>query len=169
MPSDAGTYAGDTYGIYNTGIINYTNSTISLSHRDTYGIYAESGNVNIYSGTVQIGGSNNAFALWTKTGTITLGEAEPTDSPNYGTANANVSTTSPNITAIGDNLGIGVTLENGSFNFYDGKITQNSTVGPAVQADHVTRATVTNVEYLYQPETYTDTSGHTYFILEFMR
>ena len=169
VPSDAGTYAGDTYGIYNTGIINYTNSTISLSHRDTYGIYAESGNVNIYSGTVQIGGSNNAFALWTKTGTITLGEAEPTDSPNYGTADANVSTTSPNITAIGDNLGIGVTLENGSFNFYDGKITQNSTVGPAVQADHVTRATVTNVEYLYQPETYTDTSGHTYFILEFMR
>ena len=169
VPSNIGTGMGDTYGIYSTGTVNYTNSTIDLGHRNTYGIYAESGNVNVYSGTVKVGGSNNAFALWAKSGAITLGEAEPTDSPNYGTANANVSTTSPNITAIGDNLGIGVTLENGSFNFYDGKITQNSTVGPAVQADHVTRATVTNVEYLYQPETYTDTSGHTYFILEFMR
>ena len=169
VPSNIGTGMGDTYGIYNTGTVNYTNSTIDLGHRNTWGIYAESGNVNIYSGTVQVGGSNNAFALWAKSGTITLGEAEPTDSPNYGTADANVSTTSPNITAIGDNLGIGVTLENGSFNFYDGKITQNSTVGPAVQADHVTRATVTNVEYLYQPETHTDTSGHTYFILELMR
>jgi hypothetical protein len=125
IPNTDWSNIGDTYGIYNTGTTNYINSTLDLSHYNVYGIYAESGNVNIYSGTVKTTAPHNAFALWAKAGAITLGEAEPTDSPNYGTANANVSTTSPNISAIGGNLGIGVTLETGSFNFYDGKITQN--------------------------------------------
>ena len=125
--------------------------------------------MNIKSGTVFANGATNSFGLWVKNGTITLGEAEPEDSINYGTANAVVSTESPLIQAYGATNGIGITLEAGNFNFYDGKIVQNSTIGPAVQADHASKATITNVEYLYQPETHTDDEGHTYFILEFMR
>ena len=160
---------GTTYGIYNTGTVNYTDSTITIGRINAYGIYAESGNVNIKSGTVFANGATNSFGLWVKNGTITLGEAEPEDSINYGTANAVVSTESPLIQAYGATNGIGITLEAGNFNFYDGKIVQNSTIGPAVQADHASKATITNVEYLYQPETHTDDEGHTYFILEFMR
>ncbi len=160
---------GTTYGIYNTGTVNYANSTITVGRINAYGIYAESGTVNIKSGTVFANGTTNSFGLWAKNGTIALGEAEATDSPNYGTANAVVSTASPLIKAFGSNHGIGITLEAGNFNYYDGKIIQTSTIGPAVQADHTSKATITNVEYLYQPETHTDEEEHTYFILEFMR
>ena len=160
---------GTTYGIYNTGTINYSATTMTINRYDAYGIYAESGTVTVKSGNISANGARNAFGLWSKSGTITLGEAEPEDSPNYGTANATVSTESPLIQAYGVTNGIGITLEAGNFNFYDGKIVQNSTIGPAVQADHVSKATITNVEYLYQPETHTDEEEHTYFILEFMR
>jgi len=161
--------SGTSYAIYTTGNVTFKNANITLNRVDVYGIYAESGNVLVESGDITVNGSKTAYALWAKNGAITLGEAEDLNSINYGTANANVSTTSPNIQAFGTTYGIGVTLEGGSFNFFDGKITQNSTVGPAVQADHQTKATVTNVEYLYQPEAHTDENGHTYFILEFMR
>jgi hypothetical protein len=160
---------GTTYGIYNTGTINYSATTMTINRYDAYGIYAESGTVTVKSGNISANGARNAFGLWSKSGTITLGEAEPEDSPNYGTANAVVSTESPLVQAYGVTNGIGITLEAGNFNFYDGKIVQNSTIGPAVQADHVSKATITNVEYLYQPETHTDEEEHTYFILEFMR
>ena len=157
------------YGIYNTGTVDYANSTMTINRVTAYGIYAESGTVNVKSGSILTNGTTNAFGLWVKNGTITLGEAEAINSPNYGTANAVVSTTSPLIQAFGATNGIGITLEAGNFNFYDGKIIQTDTIGPAVQADHTSKATITNVEYLYQPEAHTDEEGYNYFILEFMR
>ena len=158
------------YGIYNvSGTTSLKDSTISVERHNAYGVYAEAGDITIKSGSVIANSAENAFGVWAKNGSITLGEAEPTNSPNYGTANAVVSTTSPLIQAYGATNGIAVTIEGGSFNFYDGKIIQTSTIGPAVQADHVSKATITNVEYLYQPETHTDDEDHTYFILEFMR
>ena len=193
-PHYANQSSGNVYGIYNTGTVNYQSMNFSISRtnaygiysetgtinyksgnltvnatNDAYGVYAAAGTVNISDGTIALNAGRNAFGLWTKNGTITLGEAEAIDSANYGTANANVSITSPHIKAIGGTYGIGITLEAGNFNFFDGKITQSSEIGPAVQADHQTKATLTNVEYLYQPETHTDDEGHTYFILEFMR
>ncbi len=159
-------------GIWNTGTIDYinTNITISQEARNSYGIYAESGSVNMKSGAITLAAANNAFGLWINEGTIAMGEAESNSSPNYGTANADVSTTIPSVTAIGgEGYGIGVTLGAGSFNYYDGKIIQSSITSPAVQTDHTTAATITDVEYLYQPERYMDSNNHTYFILEYMR
>ena len=160
---------GRTNGIYNAGgTINFTNTTVEVSRYESYGIYNESGTTNIESGTIKTSGYN-ARSLWVKDGSINMGEAEPTDSPDYGQDTAHVDTAAPYIEALGSNSGIGVTLETGSFRFYDGKIVQKSEVGPAVQANGVDKATVTDVEYLYQPEKYQDENGNYYFILEFMR
>jgi hypothetical protein len=89
-----------------------------------------------------------------------MGEAEPTTSPNYGTANADVSIIAPSVTAIGTNTGIGVKKTEGEFNYYDGIITGNTNAKPELP---------TKIEYLYQAINHTDGDGYEYCILEFMR
>lgn len=76
--------------------------------------------------------------------------------------NANVSTTSPSIKAIGTTSGIGVYKDLGKFKFYDGIITASTS---AIPRDNIT----TDVEHLYEPTFHTDAYGNDVCILTWMR
>ena len=95
-------------------------------------------------------------------GDLTMGIPEPVDSPNYGTENADVSTTNPAITAIGTTSGIGVYKNLGRFKYYDGVITGSTS---AIPRDKIT----TDVEHLYEPTFHTDANGNDVCILTWMR
>jgi hypothetical protein len=71
-----------------------------------------------------------------------MGTPEPVDSPNYGQDTADVSMTDPFIDATTNVVVVGT----GAFNYYDGKIMGSLDRAP------------TNVEYLYEPCVFTDTS-----------
>jgi hypothetical protein len=101
-----------------------------------------------------------AYGINNTSGTITLGDAEPSTSPNYGTANADVSTTDPSILAVGANNGTAIANDSGIVNFYDG----------IIKGSHVsTNKAVNSTEHLYETRAeYTDENGYKYRILEFM-
>ena len=173
-----------TIGIYTSGTLNYNSGTLSVSRSNGYGIYTDGGTTTVTSGTVSVLGNANtygfyanqgsttiydgsisstggtAYGAYIANGSITMGEAEPTTSPNYGTENASVSTTNPNITAIGTATGIGLQQVNGVFNYYDGKITGSTNAKPVLP---------TKIEYLYEAKNFTDGDGYEYCILKFMR
>lgn len=150
-------------GIHNTGTVNYNSGSISVEHstNTSYAIYntTENAQVSILSGDLSASGTT-AYGIYIDNGEVTLGEAEPTTSPNYGTANANVSTTAPAITAIGSQTGIGIKKNVGKFNYYDGIITGSTEAKPELP---------TKIEYLYEAKNYTDDNNHQYCILEYMR
>ena len=162
--------------IYSNGNLSITNSTITTARSLTsaYGIYNDgSGSTHIDTSSITVTGKK-AYGLYINSGELTLGEPEPefltdgTRNPKYGRSDANVSTSTPLISAIGTNPGVAVTMNGGTFNFYDGKLVQNNPNGPALQPDGSNIA-ISNVEYIYQPEVYEDIYGNYYFILEFMR
>lgn len=150
-------------GIHNTGTVNYNSGSISVEHstNTSYAIYntTENAQVSILSGDLSASGTT-AYGIYIDNGEVTLGEAEPTTSPNYGTANADVSTTAPAITAIGSQTGIGIKKNVGKFNYYDGIITGSTEAKPELP---------TKIEYLYEAKNYTDDNNHQYCILEYMR
>ena len=160
--------------VYNSGTFDMLNSTVTTARNLTsaYGFYND-GTATIDKSTVTVTGLN-AYGVYANNGELTLGEAEPellpdgTHNPRYGRSDANVSTSTPLISAIGTNKGVAATINAGKLNFYDGKLYQNNPNGPALQPDESPVA-LTKVEYLYQAETYEDIYNNYYFILEFMR
>ncbi|MGN1338416.1 MAG: hypothetical protein ACI4WW_08080, partial [Candidatus Coprovivens sp.] len=154
--------SGFVRGIYNKGTIDYTKSNINLNkgYLTTGIINYENGTINIKSGTIDIETSYTSYGIKNENGTTTLGEKESTDSANYGTSNANVSLTNPSIKAIGTTSGIGVKIDNGYFNYYDGKVTGSTSSIPD---------TISEVEYNYERVNYTDDDGYQYSILEYMK
>ena len=112
--------------------IDVTNVSRNISH-DIYGIYSPTGAVTIESGSITATNRGRVYALYTNTGTIILGSPEPSDSPNYGRDTADVSTTSPDISAISTSTsgsyktGIGVkNASGGRVEYYDGKVSGNT-------------------------------------------
>ena len=139
--SSSGSYApassvyndGGSAFIANSNIVLDTTGMRTYTDRNAYGIYNPTGSLNIESGTVSSRALGKSYGLYTDSGTIIIGTPEPADSPNYGGANADVSTTSPDISAIStstDNsyrTGIGVeNASGGRVEYYDGKVSGNT-------------------------------------------
>ena len=145
------------YGIHSANsIVNITDSDITVEKAKGYGVMNDNGTVFIDTTDISIN-STESYGIYNNTGEVTLGEAEPTDSGNWGKATASVSTTDPNIKAVGtSNFGIGVKNISGRFNYYDGRITGSTQAMPE---------TPTNVEYKYEPRFDTDGDGYQYCIL----
>ena len=136
-------------------------SAADYTTRYYYGIYNPTGTITLTSGTVKATGKiGAAYGIWNDSGTVTIGVPEPTTSQNYGRDTADVSTTNPDIKAIGTNTGIGVKNNTGKVYYYDGKITGSTAAMPEKPA---------GVEYLYEPKDYQDSNGYQYRILEWMR
>jgi hypothetical protein len=117
------------------------------------------------SGSILVDAQTDGYGIYnaTQPSIITLGVAEPIDSQDRGKETAHVSTTDPNIKAIGRSRdgGIGIKNANGSkTNFYDGIVTGSTTAMPEEPAE---------VEYHYEAIEHTDGDGYNYRILEFMR
>ena len=155
---------GAIRGIQNLGTMTIENLDIDLLVRnkgDARGIYNRSGSITLLSGDIDVNSVQNAYGIYIEDGEVTLGEAEPTSSPNYGGEHANVSTTNPNIKAIGTEQGIGVYKATGRFIYYDGKITGSTF---AIPRNDIT----TLVEHLYEPTFHTDENGYDSCILTWM-
>ena len=159
--------------IYNDGgNTNIENSTIIAdstglrSHSyATLGVYNPTGSTTVITGTIESLGKNRSYGIWNDSGNVTIGEAEPVDSVNYGGEFADVSTSNPSIKATttstsSDKTAIAVKNNTGKVFFYDGKITGQTAAMPENPA---------GVEYLYEPKDYTDENGYQYRILEWMR
>ena len=138
---------GYASAIYNDGgSVSLSNGSISLIvnnvNRDysfnTYGVYSPTGNVTIDSGTIAATGRGYVYGIYTDTGNITIGVPEPTSSPHYGDADADVKINIPTIqaisTATGSSYKIGVGVKNNGSNgkvyYYDGRIAGSSAALP---------------------------------------
>ncbi|MBR5419136.1 hypothetical protein IK110_02715, partial [Candidatus Saccharibacteria bacterium] len=118
--------------IASSSIIYTATNTRNYSY-DSRAIYSPTGTVAIESGTVSATGIGRAYGIYTDSGTIIIGTPEPPDSPNYGRDTADVSTTSPDISAISTStsnsykLGVGVkNASGGRVEYYDGKVSGNT-------------------------------------------
>ena len=160
---------GNIYTINNSGNATFegTNIVLDASASTTRPYSARiinntSGNVTIISGNFSVS-DKTVYGIYNDTGTVTIGVPEPTDSIHYGKDTADVSTTNPDIKAIGTSTGIGIKNNTGKVYFYDGKIT-GTTSSLAEEP--------TGAEYLYHPCTFTDTTATPathYTILKWMR
>ena len=150
--------------IYNDGTLEIEDSNIQSindynNSSDIYGLY-NNGNIVFKSGSLNIQ-NNKVYGIYINTGTVTLGNPEPTTSVNYGKDTADVSTTSPLIESLGTTSGYGVKNNTGTFKYYDGKIIASTKPLPEIPNE---------VEYLYEPIEYTDLeTGNKFVILEWMR
>ena len=116
--------------------------------------------LSFISGSVNIS-DKNAYAVYNDAGVVTLGVPEDPSSQDYGRATADVSTTNPDIRAIGTSSGIGVkNVNGGKVYYYDGKITGSTAAMPENPA---------GLEYMYESKDYTDENGYQFRILEWMR
>ena len=150
------------YSFYQeSGTSLLTNYNVTISGGNTnYGVYVKSGDLTLKNGSINVYDSETAYGMYIVNGNVTIGEEEEKTSSAYGTKDANVSITNPNIKAIGKKTGIGVKKANGYFNFYDGIITGSTSAKPEVTS---------SVEYKYQVETYKDVDNNEYCILEYMK
>lgn len=159
--SAANSSARTSYGIVNTGTMTLDNANITLTRATSYGIYTNGGTLDMNNTTIDVRGKTT-YGLYIENGDLTMGVPEPVDSPNYGTGDADVSTTTPSITAIGTNSGIGVYKNLGRFKYYDGIITGSTS---AIPRDKIS----SDVEHLYEPTFHTDENGYDVCILTWMR
>ena len=91
-------------------------------------------------------------------GTITLGIED-----GRGTDAADVSITDPYFIAVGTNEGTGISMGNGTFNYFDGKLVGSTRV--RVDGD-----IVSTTELNYELKEHTDEeTGYKYCILEFIK
>ncbi len=153
--------SGGNITVSNSNLItNITNSYNASSY--SFGVYNNSGTFTIKSGTISVTGeSKNSTGIHVESGTAIIGEAEASDSPNYGLETADVSLTNPEIKADGLNGSYGIQLKNTNCKiyFYDGKI-MGKTYSMQQQP--------TGTEYLYETK---DTTEGDYKVrtLEWMR
>jgi hypothetical protein len=159
--SAANSSARTSYGIVNTGTMTLDNASITLSRSTSYGIYTNGGTLDMNNTTIDVNGTK-AYGIYVENGDLTMGTPEPVDSPNYGTGDADVSTTNPSVTAIGTTTGIGIYKNLGRFKYYDGIITGSTW---AIPRDKIS----SDVEHLYEPTFHTDENGRDVCILTWMR
>jgi len=143
----------------NGGTVTIADSDIVLtggSNDTIHTIYNPTGTTNVLSGDIRCTSTNLCTGIATDTGTITLGEAEPSDSQDWGQPTAHVSTTNPAIYS----THTGVSFGNGHVNFYDGVIAGKNT---AINKDPSV------VEYLWHVISGTDADNYKYIILQYMQ
>ncbi|MBR3322722.1 hypothetical protein IKG13_01530, partial [Candidatus Saccharibacteria bacterium] len=150
---------GGTVTATNTSFIADGRNITSNSY-STIGIYSPTGTVTLKTGSIESYGITKAYGIFTNTGTITLGIPEQ-PGPTYGKEDADVSTTNPDIKAIGSSSGIGIkNASGGKVYFYDGRITGSSSAMPE---------NPTATEYMFDPKDYLDENNYHYRILEWRR
>ena len=139
------------------GTLEINNGIFSATAVSTgYGLNISDGNVTVEKGTFTING-NNAYGIHMTNGTYTQGIPD-----NSGFDSADVSITDPHIEAIGTNEGTGISMGNGTFNFYDGIIIGST-------RSRVDGDIVSNTDKNYQVKTDTNEQGYSYSILEFIK
>jgi hypothetical protein len=158
----------NTYALYNTGTASFidshitfdpTNLTANYSPYSAYGIYNTSGTVGFESGSIYVP-NKTAYGIYNETGYITLGVPEQ-PGPTYGKEDADVSTTNPDIKAIGSSSGIGIkNASGGKVYYYDGRITGSTAAMPENPS---------GTEYMFDPKDYLDENNYHYRILEWRR
>ena len=114
------------YGLFNS---SSAESTLDIDSMDidadgnVYGVYNDNSNVTILNGTITVKG-NNSYGVYQTDGEMIFGHLEGTG------INANPSTTSPLVQAIGTTQGIGVKKADGLFRFFDGKFVGSTNAKP---------------------------------------
>ena len=133
-----------------------TTAMKSYTKYNAYAIYSTTNIAIIESGSVSSRALGPSYGVYTDTGAIILGTPEPSDSPNYGRDTADVSTASPDISAISTStnnsykIGIGIkNASGGRVEYYDGVVSGNT-------AAFAEEPTIT--EHLYEPCTELNTS-----------
>lgn len=151
--------------IYNnasTSVLTIADSNLSLNTTSGYvsgvGIDNPSGTVTMPTGSITISNYRYATGINSGSGVVTLGVAEPSDSPDRGQATAHVDNTNPSIRAIGTINGTGISFDSGQVYFYDGIATGTTT---AINKDPSV------IEYLWRVKYDTDGDGYHYMIQEY--
>jgi len=145
--------------------VNLDNTTINSEYSALYNYQYSDAVITDSSLTVNnTATSKTTYGIWNTSGIVTLGEAEPVTSVNYGGEHADVSTTDPLIKASTANtsssrIAIAIKNETGKIYYYDGKIMGQTAAMPDNPA---------GVEYLYEPKDYAE-NGYQCRILEWMR
>ena len=151
-----------SYGFYiNSGTLTYDRGTLALTNDyNAYGTYIKAGSFIFKNGTMNLSGNATSYGVYVEdaNGTYTQGIYD-----GRGSEDADVSDTSPYISAVGSTTGIGVRKGGGTFNYYDGKITGSTS--PRAQGD-ITSSTELNYQVVTKHD---DVSGYDYCILEYDR
>jgi len=149
-----------SYGFYiNSGSLTYDRGTMSLLNvYNAYGSYIKAGNFEFKDGTMNLSGNTTSYGVYVEdaNGTYTQGIYD-----GRGTEDADVSSSSPNISAIGATTGIGVRKGGGTFNYYDGYITGSTSPR---QSGDITSSTELNYQVVTK---HNDETGYDYCILEY--
>ena len=151
------TSGGTSIGLYGpSATLYYTSGKINTNAPTSYGVYVTGGYANIQGGTIKATGTN-AYGGYMTSGTLILGIED-----GSGTQQADVSTTEPHLEGVGTTTGIGVSMGNGTLNYYDGKLVGSTSA-------RGTNDITSNIEKNYQVVTYTDeVTGYQYCILEYI-
>lgn len=148
-----GMYANTTEAITISKEVNYNIHDVNKA----YGAYVNEGTITIEAGTINATATVEAIGINITSGTANLGIYD-----GRGTDSADVSITNPLVQAIAPN-GIGISMGNGTFNYYDGKIVGSTTA--RVEGD-----IISSTEKNYQAVTFTDEeTTYKYCILEFIK
>ena len=144
-------------GIYETGHTNMSLSELYVYGGETnYAVYLNNSNAKntITDGKIEATGASNTFVVYAKAGTFEMGIED-----GSGLETADVSKENPIVNSFGTR-GIGIKLDGGAFNFYDGII--NATRYSKPEA-------ATLVEKKYEATTYVSSeTGYEYSWLEYI-
>lgn len=152
-----------TFGILN----NYGDFTLSgiefnlNSKKSITGVYSNSSStLDFESGSVSVNSLKDAKGVLISGGTFNLGIPDSVDNEFYGTLNGDVNSGNPKITANGTSTGIGIDINYGYFNYYDGLIKGNTLAKNAVPA---------NIEFKYRDKITRKSDGFEYCSLEYIK
>ena len=149
------------FGLYvNSGLITTGNVTYKAENSTgiSRGAYLNGGTLNFESGSAIGIGAPTSYGIQLNTGTINLGVED-----GRGTDSAEVSTEYPYVKGIGTTTGIGLSMGNATFNYYDGKLVGSTS---ARGLTDITSNTEKNYQVINGEE---EETGYKYCILEFIK
>ena len=152
-----------TFGILNnSGISTASGVELNLiSKKNITGIYSSSSSkFDFESGSVSVDSLMDARGVLISGGSFTLGTPDSASNELYGTGNGDVNLENPKITASGKSNGIGIDINYGYFNYYDGLIKGNTLAKNAIPA---------NIEFKYRDKITRKSDGFEYCSLEYVK
>ena len=126
--------------------------------KNGYGTFIRTGTFTFKNGTLNLTGNTNSYGVYLdgSTASYTQGIYD-----GRGTDEADVSISSPYISAVGSTTGLGIRQGGGTFNYYDGYITGSSSPR---QSGDITSSTELNYQVITKHD---DQTGYDYCILEY--